>query len=134
MSSGGSRCLWLLAAGLFALSACSGVARDGGSGPAGLRVAKASPGPTVRPEQLMGLSASEVTRVLGAADFRRSDGPAEIWQYRDGTCVLDLYFYGGAPDEMRVEHAAARDRSPLGSGGDGCTTHSFSETRGPASG
>ena len=41
--------------------------------------------------------AAEVTRTdrnLGAPEFVRRDGPAQIWQYRAENCVLDLFLYG----------------------------------------
>ncbi len=52
----------------------------------------------------MGLSAGGVTALLGHPDYRRRDKPAEIWQYRNGACVLDLFLYsaGGAP--AKVNH------------------------------
>ena len=45
-----------------------------------------------------------VTALLGPPDYRRRDKPAEIWQYRNDACVLDLFLYStdGAP--ARVNH------------------------------
>lgn len=78
----------------------------------------------IRPDQLLGLDGDRLTATLGPADFRRADGPAEIWQYRDGTCVLDLFLYADpAAGGLRVEHVDVRDRSatPV-SGGSDCAT------------
>lgn len=60
-------------------------------------------------EQLRGLSAPELARILGEPDFVREEPPAVIWQYRGAGCVLDLFFYRGG-DELRVAYAEARDR------------------------
>jgi hypothetical protein len=61
------------------------------------------------PDKLIGLDAQQVTGLFGPADFRRSDGPAEILQYRAQGCVLNLFLYQeGAPDDYRVQHIEAR--------------------------
>ncbi len=81
--------------------------------------------PDMQPDQLLGLDPDQLTALLGAADFRRADGPAEIWQYRDETCVLDLFLYaGGTSGTWRVEHVEARDRtvSPTPAGSSSCPT------------
>lgn len=64
---------------------------------------------------LVGRSAREVAELLGEPQLRRRDPPAELWQYRAGPCVLDLFLYadrtGGAATvahvEMRANHADA---------------------------
>jgi hypothetical protein len=81
---------WRLGALLFlalALAACAG----GGS-----------TGNAVSLDNLAGLAPSQVAALYGQPDFRRSDPPAEVWQYRSADCVLDLYFYGGAGGEQLV--------------------------------
>jgi hypothetical protein len=65
----------------------------------------------VQPAQLLGLHADQLTALLGRADFTRNDGPAEIRQFRDPDCVLDVFLYqdplhGG----YLVEHVETRDR------------------------
>jgi hypothetical protein len=60
-------------------------------------------------EQLRGLPAPDIARLLGEPDFVREEPPAVIWQYRSADCVLDLFFYRGG-DELRVAYAEARDR------------------------
>ncbi len=42
---------------------------------------------------LLGLDHGQVNDMLGPPDFRRRDDPAEIWQYRRQTCVLDVFLY-----------------------------------------
>ena len=63
--------------------------------------------------RLIGLRADEVTALLGAPGFRRKDAPAEIWQYSDASCTLDLFLYtdktGAAPHS--VTHIEVRRRA-----------------------
>jgi hypothetical protein len=62
------------------------------------------------PDDLSGIARTELTELLGAADFDRRDGPAEILQYRNGTCILDVFLYRESTDEsFRVAHVEARD-------------------------
>jgi hypothetical protein len=64
----------------------------------------------VRPEQLLGLNAGRLTALLGPADFTRSDGPAEIRQFRGSDCMVDVFLYQQtAADDYRVAHVEARD-------------------------
>jgi hypothetical protein len=71
--------------------------------------------------RLIGLDSSQVAQLLGPADFRRADGPAEILQYRGGTCVLDLYLYRDiSTGQFRVKHIEARDRSFASVAPDAC--------------
>jgi hypothetical protein len=77
--------------------------------------------PPARPEEtplpdvsrLIGLKADEVTALLGTPGFRRKDAPAEIWQYGDASCTLDLFLYtdkrGAAPHS--VTHIEVRRRT-----------------------
>ena len=44
-------------------------------------------------EALKGEASDKVTRLLGAPDFRRTDKPAELWQYRHDKCSFDLFLY-----------------------------------------
>ena len=39
------------------------------------------------------LAAKDVHALLGEPSFKRSDDPAEIWQYRVAACTLDLFLY-----------------------------------------
>jgi hypothetical protein len=59
---------------------------------------------------LSGLGRTELVGLLGPADFNRVDGPAEIMQYRNGGCTLDVFLYKtAAGGETRVTHVEARD-------------------------
>ncbi|MGB0671288.1 MAG: hypothetical protein ACPGNT_07310 [Rhodospirillales bacterium] len=64
---------------------------------------------TVRAADLSGLAAADVTRLLGRPGLRRVDPPAELWQYKRSSCVLDIVLYvpekGGFPT---VDHLEAR--------------------------
>jgi len=42
---------------------------------------------------LVGLNKAAVQNQLGAPQLIRRDGPAEVWQYLAGACILDLFFY-----------------------------------------
>ncbi len=69
------------------------------------------PGPdrVPAPRTLLGLEHHQVMALLGEPSFTRRDDPAQIWQYRDSTCILDVVLYrpeGGGP--YRVTHAEVR--------------------------
>ena len=67
--------------------------------------------PTPNPDLLLGLDTAQVEELLGNADLRRSEPPAQVWQYESRQCVLHLFLYenGG---EYRVEYYETRD--PVG--------------------
>jgi hypothetical protein len=66
------------------------------------------------------MSDRQLTQRLGAPDFTRRDAPAEIWQYRSASCVLDVFLY---PEDggLKVVHATTRDRVKLGTPDNSCT-------------
>ena len=82
------------------LAAC---AHDDGAG-----LAPASGSAPLR--ALTGLAPYQVAALYGQPDFRRTDPPAEVWQYRSADCVLDLYFYSENGGEQLV-FAQSRPRS-----------------------
>ena len=43
--------------------------------------------------ELVGLNKAAVQNQLGAPQLIRRDGPAEVWQYLAGACILDLFLY-----------------------------------------
>ncbi len=73
--------------------------RDGLNGPD-------APGP----ERLVGLDAAAIQKMLGIPDFKRRDPPAEIWQYRNDGCLLDVFLYLG-DSGYSVTHVEVRGRS-----------------------
>jgi hypothetical protein len=71
-------------------------------------------GPTrgITLETLPGMTGDAVAAALGAPQFRRHDGIAEIWQYRGTACTLDVFLYadGGS---LRVRYADARSKNEV---------------------
>ncbi len=61
------------------------------------------------PERLMGLGAGQLTLMLGTPRFVRRDASAQLWRYRNKSCILDLFLYrdAGRP-EYFVNHIEAR--------------------------
>jgi hypothetical protein len=132
----------LVLTGALAACAVDGEHGDGSDrqassgGERGQRHATRSPGAAdMQPEQLLGLTPDELSGLLGPADFTRDDGPAEIWQFRDAECVLDVYLYidpiaGG----YRVEHVEARDGSLVNAADTDCVAGLMQDRRLRASG
>lgn len=64
------------------------------------------------PGELLGLDRDAVSALLGRPELLRRDPPAELWQYQDTACILDLFLYqrqgGGA---YTVAHFEVRGRS-----------------------
>ncbi len=81
------------------------------------------PGPdrAPAPRTLLGLENHQVLALLGEPSFTRRDDPAQIWQYRDSTCVLDVFLYrpegGGA---YRVTHVEVRGHGVIKVSGEDC--------------
>ena len=63
---------------------------------------------------LVGKSGREVRSELGAPAFRRTDGPAQVWQYRGTACLLDVFLYKEGGGGFRVKHAELRRRGGAG--------------------
>ena len=62
---------------------------------------------------LVGADPAKLEQWLGKPGFVRLDDPAQVWQYRDQSCVVDVYFYPSA-DGMAVSHAEARSQKYAG--------------------
>jgi hypothetical protein len=63
----------------------------------------------------VGRGAREVAELLGEPQLKRRDPPAELWQYRAGPCVLDLFLYAGKDDStLTVAHVEMRAVPPAG--------------------
>lgn len=72
----------------------------------------AQPAAVPGPEDLVGLPPGGVGALLGEPVFKRIDPPAQVWQYSDSACILDVFLYqdkDGAP--YKVTYVAARGRS-----------------------
>jgi hypothetical protein len=68
---------------------------------------------------LQGLRPVDIVRQFGQPDFRRTEPPAELWQYRTADCVLDIFLYA-EPDGFHVLHAEVRGRGGAVASRGGC--------------
>ncbi|MEQ8194383.1 MAG: hypothetical protein RIB59_07825 [Rhodospirillales bacterium] len=58
---------------------------------------------------MIGLDREQVTALLGAPTFRRFDTPADLWQYGNDECILDLFLYRVKNGNVfKVTHADVR--------------------------
>ena len=99
--------LLLLSALLLAGCVTNGVPHAGPEGQSETAVA-APANLDVRSEELIGLPPAALAETLGQPPVLRRDQPAEIWQYRGGDCVLDVFLYEG-DSGSQVVHLEARD-------------------------
>lgn len=80
--------------------------------PADSEAATAGP---VDPERLLGLDSSDLHRQLGTPETVEIEGPAEVWQYAVGDCVLRLFLYAdigtGARRTLRYDAHPIADSS-----------------------
>ena len=68
-------------------------------------------------QNLLGMDRDGLRALLGKPTLRRSEPPAEVWQYIAAQCVLHVYFYGDAANSRYlVAHvdAVPRDRQGVG--------------------
>ena len=104
-----------------ALAACSTpVAPSAAVAPVAAET-RAPPEPTPAPTQpavmrvtalpvLTGMEPAQVIALLGEPDLRRREPPAELWQYRNAECVLDVFLYAdGDGDRYRVLRSETRN-------------------------
>ena len=69
--------------------------------------------PPDEPKALIGHSGREVAGWLGEPHLKRRDPPAQMWQYRSPSCVLDFFLYarpGGDDLAHEVSHVEIRPR------------------------
>ena len=101
-------------AALAALSACAGIAPDAPAiypSPIGVVLAPFAPPET--PTALVGHSGRELAGWLGEPILKRRDPPAELWQYRAPSCVVDFFLYGDKTQDgaaFAVSHVEVRPR------------------------
>jgi hypothetical protein len=81
-----------------------------GEGEGGPPAIALQPGPPIddNPGQLMGLDPIGLEQRLGAPEMRRREPPAEVWQYRTASCILDLFLYAKSGIK-EVVYMEARD-------------------------
>ena len=51
---------------------------------------------------LQNKTAPEIILALGTPDFRRTDKPAQLWQYQNKKCILDLFLYPQSNTSLSV--------------------------------
>ena len=59
-------------------------------------------------QSLQNKTAREIIFALGNPDFRRTDRPAELWQYRHKKCHLDLFLYPQSNKKLSVKFLDVR--------------------------
>ncbi|HEX3971386.1 MAG TPA: hypothetical protein VHX19_08680 [Stellaceae bacterium] len=76
-----------------------------------------APSESIKPDikDLAGLAPADVLSILGKPDLKRTEPPAELWQYRAADCVLNLFFYDEA-NGYRLTHVEAWQRTLASSG------------------
>lgn len=70
--------------------------------------------PRFNARDFLGFKRGDLETRFGKPSLVRREGPAEVWQYVSGPCVLHFFFYpegsSAAAAEGRVEHAEAKTR------------------------
>lgn len=61
---------------------------------------------------LVGMTAQQLGGLLGQPRYLRRESPAQVWQYADRRCVLDVFLYP-EQGEYRVVHVETRDPRSL---------------------
>jgi len=85
----------------------------------GVRQAGGRKPPRFNPEEFVGYKPDGLLPILGAPDFVRRDGPAQIWQYREKNCVFDVFLYREG-DSARVNHVELRERGATNEPAEAC--------------
>ena len=101
----------LLAAALFVLGACATAEKPKASSAPAARITSIPR--SFDAQQLAGMDADNVARLLGSPGLLRRDGPAQIWQYVDEDCILDLFLYQNGTRHL-VEYVEARPANMSG--------------------
>lgn len=71
------------------------------------------------PERMIGMAPDELIRMLGEPGFKRRDDPAEVWQYKGATCVLDVFLFRET-EGARVSYVDVRGASIVKVAGEDC--------------
>jgi len=88
--------------------------------PAAAPAPSAVPPAADSPRKLVGLDRPALRSLLGAPALQRSEGKAELWQYRAANCVLDVFLYADNGGLARVTHADLRGRRDNRAAPQGC--------------
>ena len=62
--------------------------------------------------ELVGMTAQQLGGLLGQPRYLRRESPAQVWQYSDRRCILDIFLYP-EQGEYRVVHVETRDPRSL---------------------
>ena len=62
--------------------------------------------------ELVGMTANQLGGLLGQPRYLRRETPAQVWQYADRRCILDIFLYP-EQGEYRVVHVETRDPRSL---------------------
>lgn len=82
--------------------------------------------PKITSRQLLGQGGPWVIAKLGDPSFVRSEKTANIWQYKNGHCVLNLFLYVDGDQQAadpKVLHFDARDAQGSNTDRDHCLAH-----------
>lgn len=71
----------------------------------------AAPGYSEDSRRLLGLYREAVIDMLGAPQFIRREGPAQLWRYSAETCQLDVFLFRDR-EGLKVTHVETRLRGP----------------------
>jgi hypothetical protein len=122
------RFFFLLAAAALALSACAQpsdqLAPMTAPGTTPIPVQNQPTKPKITSAQLLGQGGSWVVAHLGEPAFVRSERTANIWQYKNDVCVLNVFLYADDDPQKgakaRVLHFDARDTQGANTDRDTC--------------
>ena len=108
---------------LLGLTAC------GGGAPKSVETQSTQPQAATKPAkpkitetQLLGAKGPWVLSQLGTPEFSRQDLDAHIWQYKNATCVLNVFLYD-ENDDFKVLHFDARDAQGANTDRGACLSH-----------
>jgi hypothetical protein len=90
---------------------------------------QATPPPDpVHSASILGLDGGAVRKLLGEPGLIRREEPAEVWQYRTASCVLDVVLYDQASG-ARVVYTEARTPTAEPTQADPCLTDVLTKRR-----
>lgn len=65
-------------------------------------------------------SPQEIIALFGLPALKRSDPPAELWQFQQAECVVDIFFYSASHQPLRAIEVIARLRTGVAADMDFC--------------
>ena len=97
---------------VFIIAALIGLAACAGPNAQTAKPSASDPNkPKITDAQMLGKSDAWLLQNLGEPHFKRTERTANIWQYKNDACVLNVFLYADAPAgrPVRVLHFDARD-------------------------